>query len=88
MSKPSPLQREVILAIKNELDYWLTTNDIHSPSHGTSIEHDMFANLPDADEYVQERLGEIETSVRVMWADVAHITPCAIRAAQMKDFKP
>lgn len=88
MSKPSPLQREVILAIKNELDYWLTTNDIHSPSHGTSIEHDMFANLPDADEYVQERLGEIETSVRVMWADVARITPCPIRAEQMKDFKP
>jgi hypothetical protein len=88
MSKPSELQREVILAVKNELDYWLASNDIHSPSHGTSIEHDMFANLPDVDEHVQECLDEIETSVRVMWADVARITPCPIRKKQMKDFKP
>ena len=75
MSKPSPLQCEVILAIKNELDYWLTTNDIHSPSHGTSIENDMFANLPDVDPITLGKLDDIEDATKDLWVSIAKLKP-------------
>ena len=50
MSKPTPKQIAIIEAIRTEMDYWTTANDIHSPSHGTSIDNDMFINLPDEHE--------------------------------------
>ena len=88
MSKPSPLQREVILAIKNELDYWLTTNDIHSPSHGSSIENEMFDNMPDVDMITLGRLAEIEDAVAELWVHVSKLTPCPTRSEMAKNFKP
>ena len=75
MSKPSPLQREVILAIIEELEYWLNSNDIHSPSHGTSIEGEMFANLPDVDSIATAKLEGIEEAVRDVWFFVSKLTP-------------
>lgn len=49
MSKPTGIQQRVIFEMVQEMGYWATSNDIHSPSHATSIERDMFANLPEYD---------------------------------------
>jgi len=76
MAKPTKLQIEVIEAIRQELDYWIGSNDIHSPSHNTSIENDMFHNMdqfwPEEDNaeqqevYLQlERIIEIVQDLRV-----------------------
>jgi hypothetical protein len=95
MAKPTPFQQKVIKAIANELDYWNGTNDIHSPSHATSIEHDMFVNLdewwPDLDIPVAgeryEQLNEVAAAVRNLWAKVAHLDECHIRAEQAARLK-
>lgn len=49
MSKPTDLQKRVIDCIIGEMKFWQSSNDISSPSHYTSIEHDMFSNLDEYD---------------------------------------
>ena len=70
MSKPTPKQIAILKAIRAELEYWSTSNDIHSPSHGTSIDNDMFVNLPDeygltpvAESRICEVVGTLHTLV-------------------------
>jgi hypothetical protein len=88
MSKASHLQETVIEAIVNELNYWQTSNDIHSPSHGTSIEHDMFANLDEYDNPTQVNLDEICSKVRELHGLIAALTPCKIREEEFKRLFP
>lgn len=39
--KTTKVQKEVIETLKNILNYWLSTNDINSPSHHTLIEDEI-----------------------------------------------
>jgi len=81
MSKPTDFQKRVIEAIKRELDYLATSNDIDSPSHGTSIDNDMFnhmdewwpdQDLPIAGERFQD-LCDIVTRVGNLWVAIASL---------------
>ena len=49
MAKPTDFQKRVIEAVAQEIEHWASTNDIHSPSHYTSIEYEMFSNLDEWD---------------------------------------
>lgn len=49
MSKPTDFQKRVIECLIDEMRFWQSSNDIDSPSHYTSIEHDMFSNLDEYD---------------------------------------
>lgn len=90
MSKPTGFQKRVIDAIKRELDYWATSNDIHSPSHYTSIAA-MFNNL---DEYgfgggaKDNELDDIAIRIGIVFSEVQNLSPCAMREEQRKNFQP
>ena len=49
MAKPTDFQKKVIEHLQYEMDYWSKSNDIHSPSHHTSIECDMLADFDEHD---------------------------------------
>ena len=80
MSKPTNRQKEVIELLKRQCDYWLDTNDIHSPSHATDIESEL-ANLG-----MDGTLGAIEADVLArgfcyVWSHIASLDECAIRSS-------
>ena len=78
MAKPTDFQKRVIEAAVNEIRYWDGSNDIHSPSHGTSIEHDMFSNLNEYDFGLGPKdpsLALIADKVRALWAEIAYLEP-------------
>jgi hypothetical protein len=39
--KPTELQRKICEVIKIQANYWINTNDIHSPTHYNDIEEDV-----------------------------------------------
>ena len=41
--KPTSTQKEVIETAKRLVSYWLSTNDLDSPSHITIIEDEIYA---------------------------------------------
>lgn len=41
MAKPTNNQKEIIRRIIIEIDYWATTNDISSPTHGSDLTHEL-----------------------------------------------
>ena len=41
--KPTSIQKEVIETSKRLISYWLSTNDLDSPSHITIIEDKVYA---------------------------------------------
>ena len=41
--KPTSTQKEVIETSKRLISYWLSTNDLDSPSHITIIEDEIYA---------------------------------------------
>jgi hypothetical protein len=91
MAKSTDFQKRVIDSIISELQSWQSSNDIHSPSHGTSIEHDMFSNLEEYDfgeGPTDKVLAMISDRVRGVWAVVASLEECHIRKAQRENFKP
>jgi hypothetical protein len=77
MSKTTQRQIDIIDSIKSELDYWATSNDIHSPSHGTSIAYEMLSNVtPDVGDDDKD---EIEHLVSKMHAVICRMDPCKMR---------
>ncbi len=87
MSKPTDRQKAIIEAIRMEMDYWTSSNDIHSPSHGTSIEFDMFANVDDRHLPVNggDRMA-IEQVVNKLHMLIRNMDPCPIRAEEQRKF--
>lgn len=83
MSKPTNFQQRVIDAVVNEIAHWHHTNDIHSPSHGTSIEHDMFSNLDewweDDPSSRSDELSVVSDKVRDLWIAIANLDKCHLR---------
>ena len=81
MSKPTDFQKRVIEAIKSELDYWASSNDINSPSHSTSTEHDMSNHMdefwPDEEssdsQILAHQLGVIAERVQMVWDAVENL---------------
>jgi hypothetical protein len=73
MAKPSPLQRRVIELVQNELSYIDTSNDIHSPSHFTSIDYEMFSDLQD--EVEEGVLEKVESAMRDLYLEISRLTP-------------
>jgi hypothetical protein len=91
MAKPTDFQKRVIDSIISELQNWQSSNDIHSPSHGTSIEHEMFSNLDEFDFGCGPKdleLAEIAERLHGVWAEIAALEECHIRKAQRENFKP
>lgn len=85
MSKPTERQKAIIDAMMRELEYWTTSNDIHSPSHGTSIDFEMFANMDDPNE---KHLVTICHMVGDIHGVICDIDPCPMREEQRKKFQP
>lgn len=83
MSKPTDFQQLVIEAILGEIIYWNGSNDIHSPSHGTSIEHDMFSDMDEywADDQSSrsDELSIVADKVRELWIAIANLDKCHMR---------
>jgi len=80
MAKPTERQKAVIELLKAQCDYWLTTNDIHSPSHATDIESEL-ANLG-----MDGTLGDIEADVLArgicyVWSHIASLDECTVRSS-------
>lgn len=92
MSKQTDFQQRVIEAVLNEIKYWNSSNDIHSPSHGTSIEHDMFVNLDewwaDDESSRSDELSIVADKVRELWIAIANLDKCHMREEAAKKFNP
>ena len=73
MPRPTSIQIAVLEAVKQELTYLQTSNDIASPSHSTSIDYEMFANLPDEVED-DPRLDAVEKAVSELWIAVTKLS--------------
>lgn len=70
MSKPSERQKEVIRLIAKQCDYWLTSNDIGSPSHVTDIEGEL-ANMTIDDTITDRECDAIAEAVIGVYVAVA-----------------
>jgi hypothetical protein len=81
MSKPTDLQKQVIDLVIHELRFFDSSNDIHSPSHGTSIANDMLSPLFEYDERDERFNAVIEATQRLHTA-IANLSPCPMRAAR------
>ncbi len=91
MAKPTDFQKRVIDSIISEMQNWQSSNDIHSPSHGTSMEHEMFSNLDEFDFGCGPKdlaLAVIADRLHGVWAEIAALDECHIRKAQRESFKP
>jgi hypothetical protein len=78
MAKPTDFQKRVIAAVLQEISYWDRTNDIHSPSHATSIESEMFHNLEEYDFGCGPKdlaLAVIAEHVTDLWVKIADLEP-------------
>ena len=76
MAKPTALQKEVIRLVKNELDYLSASNDIDSPSHHTSITHEMLHNLDDwYDDGADEKYHDVVEAMTKLWVAIAELQP-------------
>jgi Fe2+ or Zn2+ uptake regulation protein len=72
MSKPTPRQKQVIELVKKQCDYWLSTNDIHSPSHNTDIDEEI--SLLTIDDIITTEQGErVADVLGELWANIATI---------------
>ena len=72
MSKPTPRQKQVIELVKKQCDYWLSTNDIHSPSHFTEIENELIGMELD-NAINEEQMYLLTDVVAKVWAAIADL---------------
>jgi hypothetical protein len=80
MSKPTRRQKLVIEALKKQCDYWLTTNDIHSPSHSTDIDSELV--LLELDDEINEAEQEIlSDAIGNVWDKIASLDACTVRSS-------
>lgn len=86
MSKPTPRQLKAIEAAIKELRYLSLSNDIHSPSHGTSIS-DAIGSLVMDGEISETHADEIDRALSHLWCVIAKLDECHIRAAAIRNFK-
>jgi hypothetical protein len=76
MATPTIFQKRVIGAITDEMRYWEMSNDVHSPSHCTSIEYDMFSNLEGHwSEEQEKQLDKVVKAVQHLHAAISRLEP-------------
>lgn len=80
MSKPTRRQILVIEALKKQCDYWLTTNDIHSPSHSTDIDSEL-VSLELDDEITEAEQEILSDAIGNVWEKIASLDPCRVRSS-------
>ena len=81
MSKPTGIQLDAINLIKTELDYWATSNDIHSPSHGGSIDEQIglfLMDFPEGDP-IEDKMDDVAKALGRLHSAIAELSPCTIR---------
>ena len=63
--KPTSVQKEVIETSKRLISYWLSTNDLDSPSHITTIEDEINAlddiNIEEKDMLIHDLIDLLKT---------------------------
>ena len=63
--KPTSTQKEVIETSKRLISYWLSTNDLDSPSHITTIEDEINAlddiNIEEKDMLIHDLIDLLKT---------------------------
>lgn len=85
MSKPTKRQLQIIDMVIHELEYIASSNDIHSPSHWTSIEE--IGRMLDMDDILTpEQSDGIVKSVGELWNSIASVDECHLRAEAAKKF--
>lgn len=84
MSKPTHKQKQVIAAIQELLIYWESSNDVHSPSHGTDI-HDVIDSLVIDDLLTPEGVLTSEEALAVkeplftLLSEICELSKCSLR---------
>ena len=80
MSKPTCRQILVIEALKKQCDYWLTTNDIHSPSHSTDIDSELVLLEMDG-EITEAEQKVLSDAIGNVWKSIASLDHCRVRSS-------
>jgi hypothetical protein len=78
MAKPTQRQKEVIELVAKLCQYWLTTNDLHSPSHDTDIDSEV-SNLTIDDTITVEQGERLADTIGELRAQIAMLDECAFR---------
>jgi hypothetical protein len=78
MSKPTQRQKEVIELVAKLCGYWLTTNDLHSPSHDTDIDSEV-SNLTIDDTITVEQGERLADGIGELRAQIAMLDECTFR---------
>lgn len=78
MAKPTQRQKEVIELVAKLCNYWLTTNDIHSPSHDTDIDSEV-SNLTIDDTITVEQGERLADTIGELRAQIAMLDECTFR---------
>lgn len=86
MAKPTPRQKQVIELLIQQCRWWLESNDIHSPSHGTDIDSEL--GLLELDALITQREHEeLSDAIGHVWDKVAGMDACPHRAAQVQKLR-
>jgi hypothetical protein len=78
MAKPTQRQKEVIELVAKLCQYWLTTNDLHSPSHDTDIDSEV-SNLTIDDTITVEQGERLADAIGELRAQIAMLDECTFR---------
>lgn len=77
----------MIQSVMRELRYLETSNDIHSPSHNTSIVS-LFDSMEADDTITLEQSARLEDALVELWCVIAELDECKTRANAIKSFRP
>jgi hypothetical protein len=78
MAKPTQRQKDVIELVAKLCQYWLTTNDLHSPSHDTDIDSEV-SNLTIDDTITVEQGERLADAIGELRAQIAMLDECTFR---------
>jgi hypothetical protein len=78
MAKPTQRQKEVIELVAKLCDYWLTTNDLHSPSHNGDIDSEL-SNMTIDDTITVEQGERLADAIGEVWVQIAMLDECPYR---------
>jgi hypothetical protein len=78
MAKPTKRQKEVIELVSKLCGYWLTTNDLHSPSHDTDIDSEV-SNMTIDDTITVEQGERLAEAIGELRVQIALLDKCTFR---------
>lgn len=74
MSKMTTAQRAILDKIRQQIDHWETSNDLHSPTHGADIQEEFNALMLD-DLVTDDQADTIADPLLKLWEAFAELNP-------------